>query len=159
MGLMCWSLLQRGHRYHPGRAQTGRPLLCGHRYGRRYYIWTGVMWRYYCALLGHGSTDLGLLEGCVAAILLVTQLFQAQIELTYVFLYAGSRTSPTPPPAPFPFMDRKRKLICDPFKVKKPREENLQSGVNVYPSPYPGNNAAPSSSGAQNASEAHTKCV
>lgn len=34
-------------------------------------------------------------------------------------------------------MDRKRKLICDPFKVKKPKEENLQSGVNAYPSPYP----------------------
>ncbi|KAM3910794.1 inactive serine/threonine-protein kinase 19 [Leptodactylus fuscus] len=34
-------------------------------------------------------------------------------------------------------MDRKRKLTCDPFKVKKPKEENLHSGVNVYPSPYP----------------------
>ncbi|XP_069800027.1 inactive serine/threonine-protein kinase 19 [Dendropsophus ebraccatus] len=34
-------------------------------------------------------------------------------------------------------MDRKRKLICDPFKVKKPRDEDLNSDVNVYPSPYP----------------------
>ncbi|KAG9470364.1 inactive serine/threonine-protein kinase 19 [Eleutherodactylus coqui] len=34
-------------------------------------------------------------------------------------------------------MNRKRKLICDPFKVKKPREEHLISAVNVYPSPYP----------------------
>ncbi|XP_069602510.1 inactive serine/threonine-protein kinase 19 [Ranitomeya imitator] len=34
-------------------------------------------------------------------------------------------------------MDRKRKLICDPFRVKKPREENLKSDVNVNPSPYP----------------------
>ncbi|XP_075692534.1 winged helix repair factor 1 [Rhinoderma darwinii] len=34
-------------------------------------------------------------------------------------------------------MDRKRKQICDPFKVKKPKEDNLKSDVNVYPSPYP----------------------
>ncbi|XP_056396928.1 serine/threonine-protein kinase 19 [Hyla sarda] len=34
-------------------------------------------------------------------------------------------------------MDRKRKRICDPFGIKKPREENLKSDVNVYPSPYP----------------------
>lgn len=34
-------------------------------------------------------------------------------------------------------MDRKRKRICDPFKVKKPRGENLKSDVNAGPSPYP----------------------
>ncbi|XP_040261211.1 serine/threonine-protein kinase 19 isoform X2 [Bufo bufo] len=34
-------------------------------------------------------------------------------------------------------MDRKRKLTCDPFKVKKPREENLRSDASAYPSPYP----------------------
>lgn len=42
-----------------------------------------------------------------------------------------------PHPCPLPFMDRKRRLICDPFKVKKPREENQKSEVNAYPSPYP----------------------
>ncbi|XP_063794186.1 inactive serine/threonine-protein kinase 19 isoform X2 [Pseudophryne corroboree] len=49
------------------------------------------------------------------------------------------KLSPSLPPLPFPSMDRKRKLICDTFKVKKQRKEaeTVKPDFSAIPSPYP----------------------